>query len=337
MTISDIAEMAGVGLATVSRVLNNSAKVSAKTAKRVRSVLKETNYRPAHAARALARGKTNAIELLYNTGAARLSDDPVLLEILDAAYAELRDRKYRMLFSPLKSDFREIPDDLARTLGDRMADGAMLVSCRMTDKALEALCGQPIVLVDHHGNGMISSVSCDHYRAICEAVDMFAEQGHRNIAFIHSGTEDDNDTERYRAYAEQLQRRGLSRRTEWEMLFSDVRATLPGIMSQSCRPTALITGDASVLPAVLEVLAACGLHVPGDVSLLTVNATPHTDSDTNGLIRPVSGYCVHWDRVMRTAAEELFAVIRGDHVVRHIQLPVPFRDEGSIAPPPGHA
>jgi DNA-binding LacI/PurR family transcriptional regulator len=109
VTISDVARMAHVGVATVSRVLNDSPKVSPKTAARVRRVLEQTKYRPAYAARALARGHTNTIELLYNTYAAKLSQDPVLLTILDLAHAELQRSGYRLVFSAINTEFAEVP------------------------------------------------------------------------------------------------------------------------------------------------------------------------------------------------------------------------------------
>ena len=65
LTIRDIAKMSNVGLATVSRVLNNSLNVNPLTAKRVEEVLRKTKYRPANIARALSMGKTNFFHMLY--------------------------------------------------------------------------------------------------------------------------------------------------------------------------------------------------------------------------------------------------------------------------------
>ena len=52
-----------------------------------------------------------------------------------------------------------------------------------------------------------------------------------------------------------------------------------------------------------------------------------------GLVRPVSCHYLDWDSIIHTAIEELITVVNGDQTVRHVELPVPFRDEGTIGPP----
>ena len=64
VTIYEVAELAGVSLATVSRVMNNSDKVTAKTRKKVEAAMKELGYRPSKTARALQSGRYNSIGFL---------------------------------------------------------------------------------------------------------------------------------------------------------------------------------------------------------------------------------------------------------------------------------
>lgn len=334
VTISDVARMAHVGVATVSRVLNNSPKVSPKTAARVRRVLEQTKYRPAYAARALARGHTNTIELLYNTYAAKLSQDPVLLTILDVAHAELQRSGYRLVFSAINTEFSEVPSSLLQVIEHRMVDAALLVTARMTDAGLERLRGQPLVLLDAHGKGMVSSVTNDHYGAMCEAVEAVAERGHRRIGLVWSGETVDNATERYRAYHDEMKRRGLPCRPEWEFIYKTPMQSLRHRLAASDRPTALLSTSTHALPQLFEALAANGLEVPRDVSLLVVDSAPEGSPALTGFVRPVSRHYLQWDSIVHTAMKEVLAVARGDHRIRHVVLPVPFRDEGTVAPPP---
>lgn len=336
ITISDIARMANVGVATVSRVLNDSPKVSARTAAKVRRILKQTHYRPTYAARALAQGRTDTVELLYNTRATKLSQDPVLLSVLDAAQNEVQRAGYRLFFSALKTDFTELPSGLLQAMDHRMADGAMLVSYKMTQSALEALQGHPVVLLDHDGRGMISSVTNNHYRPMREAVEMLAARGHRNIAFFWRGPEenDHNDAERYRGYCDQMQAQGLRRRPEWEIALPELPARLDGILAGDPRPTAIITTNTEQLPRLFRGLEAHGLEVPRGLSLLTVDSAPEASAALTGMARPASCYYLRWDSIVHTATEELLAVMGGNRMVRNVELPVPYAEHGTVGAAP---
>lgn len=333
LTISDVARMANVGVATVSRVLNNSPKVSPRTAARVKRVLERTNYRPAYAARALASGRTNTIEMLYNTTAEKLSHDPVLLSILDAVHTEIKRAGYRLAFSAIKTEFETVPRNFLQALEHRMADGALIVSVRMTDAALKRLQDLPVVLLDHHGKGMISSVTNNNYRSMCDAVKMAAERGHRRVAFIWSGGHDHNDDERFQGYIDEMERQGIPRRPEFEMVYDDLPEALCRALSIQPCPTLLLTTWTTVLPQIFQILLEKGMRVPRDMSLLTVDSAPGLAPNLTGLVQPVSCHYFQWDSIVKTAMDEVFAVVRGDRPVRHIELPLPFRDEGTLMPP----
>ena len=66
VTISEVADYAGVSQATVSRVLNGTAKVREEVSERVRDAIKELGYNPNYAARSLARKRTNTIGIIVS-------------------------------------------------------------------------------------------------------------------------------------------------------------------------------------------------------------------------------------------------------------------------------
>jgi DNA-binding LacI/PurR family transcriptional regulator len=181
---------------------------------------------------------------------------------------------------------------------------------------------------------MVSSVTNDHYRAMCEAVEEVAERGHRRIGLVWSGETVDNATERYRAYHDEMKRRGLPCRPEWEFIYKTPMQSLRHRLAASDRPTALLSTSTHALPQLFEALAANGLEVPRDVSLLAVDSAPEGSPALTGLVRPVSRHYLQWDSIVHTAMKEVLAVARGDSRIRHVVLPVPFRDEGTVAPPP---
>jgi len=334
VTIIDVARMANVGIGTVSRVLNNRGEVSPATAARVRQVLKRTKYRPAHAARVLARGKSDTIGLLYNTAADRLSDDPVLLSILDATQSEIQRANYHLIFTPIKIAFHETSSGLAQALNYLTADAILLVSCLMTEAALETLRGRPLVLVDSWGEDIVTSVTHNSYRSVCEAVRMLVERGHRRIAMVHRNDETRvNHREAYRGYREESDRQGLPRRPEWELASADPAVDLSRLLEEPDRPTALIM-EVELAPAALQVLSAKGLKVPQDVSLSVVNSCREFAARLPGLTRSISGHYFQWNVFARVAVEEALAIIRGDDQIRHIRVPIPYRDFGTVGPAP---
>jgi DNA-binding LacI/PurR family transcriptional regulator len=334
ITISDVARMADVGVATVSRVMNKTAKVSPKTEARVLRVLEQTKFRPAHAARSLARGRTNTIELLYNTYSAKLSQDPVLLSILDSAHARVQQSGNRLVFSAFKNDFDTTPVGLLQTLSQRMADGALLVSCAMTDQGLQTLQGLPLVLIDNDGKDVVTSVTNDNYRVVRDAVAVLAEKGHRDIALISSCTGLYNDVCRLTAFHDEMERRRLKRRAEWEPSGDDPTATCRAMFSGARRPTALVITAGFHVPQILSVVDEKGLQVPRDVSLVWLDSVGNLGANESWPARPVSCYRLDWDAVIGAAMEALVAILAGEKKVRRIEVPVPFHGAGTVAPPP---
>jgi LacI family transcriptional regulator len=333
LTISDIARMANVGVATVSRVLNNSPKVSPKTTERVRKILEKTNYRPAYAARALAQGRTNTIELLYNTTAEKLSDDPVLLNILDAVHAEIKRADYRLAFSAIKTEFSDVPLSFMQTMEHRVADAALIVSVKMTDQSLRRLQGLPVVILDYDGKGIVSSVVIKNQESMFDAVTKIAGIGHRRIAFLWTGLENHNEQERYKGYVEGMAKAGLQRRPEYEISANNLHDGLHRAMAMDEPPTAIISTYTTDLPHLFRLFDETGVLIPRDISLITVDAAPESVPAITGLLRPVSSYVLEWDSIVKVAIAEVIATAKGTAAIHNLELTLPFYDKGTLAPP----
>ncbi len=339
ITITDIAKMANVGIGTVSRVINNSGEVSAATAARVRKVLEKTRYRPAYAARTLARGKANCIELWYNTSAANLSEDQIFLRVLDRAKAELKNSPYRLLFSTIASDFQDFPRDLLHGLNFLVADAALLVSCQMSDEGLEVLRGRPLVLMDSPGKGMVTSVYNDHYNVVRQATGRLIENGHKRILFIHQADVAAGDRERLRGYKDEMADRGLR---ETNLIVPDTTVSpqtsmhvdLGDTFKRDDRPTAILVTMTHMLVDVMKQLAEAGLSVPEDVSICEVHSsTPDADPLLPELGRLFSGYYLSWQQYVHTAMREVMKVADGSYEIHDVIVPFSYHEHGTIVPP----
>src|ERR1051326_4562679 len=99
ITMKDIARDLGVSVVTVSKVLRNHSDISAKTRKRVRQRMKELNYQPNPAARALHTGRTNLIGLIVPALV-----HPFFSQVPKGISAGLREKKYGLIISSSEAD-----------------------------------------------------------------------------------------------------------------------------------------------------------------------------------------------------------------------------------------
>src|SRR5688572_11462455 len=142
-TISDVAAHAGVGLGTVSRVLNNSPKVSAATRARVVAAIEVLDYRPNPLARGLSRGRSHTLGLLVPS-----FPHPSSVERLRGVVAALHESEYDLVLFDVESPPHRDEHFAALTRRDR-ADGLLVVSLPPPKRQLRALvdAGVPVVLV----------------------------------------------------------------------------------------------------------------------------------------------------------------------------------------------
>ena len=158
LTIEDIARIAGVSTATVSRVLSGSPRVRETTRERVLSVVTQEGYEPNHVARSLAKQKSDTVGLVVED-----IGNPFFTEAAKQIESALHKAGYSMLLTTSGwSDEREV--ELVRTLVRNRVDGVILspVSAESTSTYLLQRYGVPFVLLNVHStNPRICSVCTD--------------------------------------------------------------------------------------------------------------------------------------------------------------------------------
>lgn len=180
-TIYDIAKRAGVGIATVSRVLNGSSRVTEPTRAAVRRAVEELGWRPSRAARRLA---------------ARGAERPRLVALMPLFSADF----YHAVSGPLARGvaaagidlaIHDVPDReaknrlLDRVLAERACELLMLCSMRIGPERVAQLASLaiPTVFVDYAMEGF-PSVSVDNHAGAAMAVRLLRERGSRRIAWV---------------------------------------------------------------------------------------------------------------------------------------------------------
>ncbi|MBR2929942.1 MAG: LacI family DNA-binding transcriptional regulator [Clostridia bacterium] len=177
-TIKDVAKYAGVGVGTVSRVINNEKAVGAKTRAKVLEAMKALNYSRNNMAFRLRKNETRIIALLVP-----IINHPFFAKL--AYYVE--DEASRFGYSVLLVSSQQKVDketEIITRIKHREVDGAVFVTHYMHES--DDLRGCPIVSIDRTFGGDIPYVTSDNYDATKNAIGYMVEHGAKSIGFIGS-------------------------------------------------------------------------------------------------------------------------------------------------------
>lgn len=204
-TIYDIAKKAGVSIATVSRVVNNSDGIADKTREKVLKVADELGYHPQAYAQGLARKKKNIIMVVV----------PVLsnyffMEVLSGIQDEISNHNYDLNIFNIQGNSGEMFEQAENIIKRQWADGYLFVSMHLRNHELEKLRSYevPLILVDEEYPG-IDSVSVNNEEGIQKAMQYFLDKGMTRIAMISALKSSKPGEQRIKGYKRALKRAGV--------------------------------------------------------------------------------------------------------------------------------
>ncbi|MCS7039221.1 MAG: LacI family DNA-binding transcriptional regulator, partial [Anaerolineae bacterium] len=178
-TIRDVAKRAGVGVGTVSRVLNNHPAVSPATREAVEAAIAELNFSPNPSARRLSSGKSYTIGIVLP-----FFTLPSFVERLQGVVAALEDTPYDVVIYNVETVERR--NQYLRELPQRKhLDGLLIVSLPLSDEEGERIArsGLPTVLIDSDHPALSRVVIDDVYGGML-ATRHLLELGHRKVAYV---------------------------------------------------------------------------------------------------------------------------------------------------------
>lgn len=201
-TIKDVAKHAGVGIGTVSRVINNQKAVGEKTRKKVLGSMKELNYSPNNMASQLRKNRTKTIALLVP-----VISHPFFAKL--AYYIEDEADKYGYSVLLVSSQQRvEKEQEIINRIKLRKVDGAVFVTHFMHDESLFKNC--PIVSIDRTFGDDVPYVTSDNYDATKSALEFMIEHGAKKIGFLGSKPLVDSEVmDRERAYVDLMSQKNM--------------------------------------------------------------------------------------------------------------------------------
>jgi len=329
VTISDVARVAGVSVATVSKVVNNRYGVAAATSERVLAVVEDLGYESSLVARSLRRTSTNVIGVLV------AEFEPYSTELLKGISAAVDGTGYELLAYAGRTDGgaqagweRRSLSRLAGTL----VDAAIVVTPTMV---LSPDSPVPVVAVDPHtGPEGTPTVDSDNTTGAREAVEHLIALGHRRIA--HLGGRPDLESARLRelGYRQALDAAGIP----VDPLLVKVGGYRPdladapvrALLDRPDRPTAVFAANDLSAIRVLEVAHELGLRVPDDLSVVGFDNVPESWSSTP----PLTTVAQPMHRMGAEALRLVLDLLGGTARERHLRLPTSLVVRASTAPPP---
>ena len=270
-TIAMVAAQAGVGVGTVSRVLNGSPSVSEDTRRRVLEAMAALDYHPSAVARALSTGRTHAIGVV-----APFFTQPSVIERLRGISPALAASEYQLvLFDVERAEQRH---ETFRMLAMRgRVDGVLSISLAPTAreaarfKALDT----PIVLVDREHDAL-PAITIDDLEGGRIAAEYLLGLGHRAVGFV--GDEEENpfgfdaSARRRVGFEAAMSAAGAPVRGDWIMRGPHGREagreSGAALLSQAERPTAVFASSDVQAIGVLEAARAAGVPVPEELSVI---------------------------------------------------------------------
>jgi len=292
-TLEAVAAHAGVSRATVSRVVNDSPKVSAEAKAAVERSIEALGYSPNRAARSLVTKRTDSIALVIAERESRLFADPVLAGMVTGIASTLSNTDYMFVLLTAQGDENRI----ARYIRNRHADGVILMSLHGDDDLLTMLERQrmPAVLSGRPlSKHVIPYVDSDNEGGARMAVEYLLSQGRKQIVSIAGPSEMCAGIDRLNGF-----RKGLppGSRRQWRNLVAQGafteesgEASMRELLDRVPDLDAVFAANDLMAVGALRVLKATGRKVPDDVALVGFDDSSiarHTDPPLTSVRQPI--------------------------------------------------
>ena len=270
-TISDVAARAGVGVGTVSRVLNGRTNVRPLTRAKVLDAIEALKYRPSSLARNLSLRKTHVIGVVVP-----FFTSPSAVERVRGVASVLASSPYDLMLFDIESEDRREHAFRLFDRGDR-SDGLLLVSLVPPEDEVERLHAArlPCVLVDAP-HPAFPTVVIDDVRGGELATSHLIDLGHRRIAFMGDKPSDPfrfaSSSDRTHGYERALEQAGIEVRPEYVRQGTQVdhlaRSIAIDLLRLPERPTAIFAASDHQALGVLEAARILGIRVPEELSVV---------------------------------------------------------------------
>ena len=308
MTIKEIADLAGVSIATVSLALNNKGNVKKETREHILEIARKSGY-----IKRKQEGKKNILLIKYvSSGISIEKNVDFIAKIIDAIEVTASDHEYNINIKNIQA--RDWHESIYQIDKDEFS-GVIFLSTEADEKLGEQIksLSIPVVAVDNvFGTVDLNAVSIDNAGGIYDAVKYVKDKGHTDIGYIHSSVKFTNIMNRKEGYRIALSALGLKYDPANTI---EVMPTLDGAYEDMVKllhkgiklPSVYIAGNDTLAIGVIKALRENGYSVPEDISVIGFDDIPFcTMMDS-----PLTTMCVNKKSLGERAVRLLVESIEG--------------------------
>lgn len=273
VTLQDVADAAGVSIATASRALTGKNRVSKETAAHVGRVAARLGYRPNAFGRALREGASRTVGVVVP-----VVGNPFYGRIVHELETELAEHGYDLVIADSHGDVDRERARL-RMLADRRVAAIIIVPADAVDSAdalAEAETIAPVVqldrrVLDHSGD----FVGVDNDRGIAMLLEHVKAEGARRVVLVASNAVTSAGRERRRAFERETEHLGLEADEPIldEFTFEFGQAAADELMKRGPLPDAVVCGDDLIATGLMTALKHAGHRIPADVLVTGFDGT----------------------------------------------------------------
>ena len=273
-TIDEVAFLAKVSVATVSRVINNSTNVSPETKERVLNAIARLKYQPNAMGALLRKEHTGMILILLHS-----VDNPFFSPIVQGIEYFAQSNGMNVLICTTYGD-KNREKHYLDLLKSHFVDGLLLITNTLTCEELNELNrNYPVVqVVEYLPTCEASYFSIDFYQAAFTLVERLIEKGHKHIAFIHAGLANIVSTKKkYQAYCDALKKHNLEAIiediSEHAFGYESGRTMTRELLNEHPSITAFFATSDLMACGILDELRDQGFKVPQDKAIISFDNT----------------------------------------------------------------
>lgn len=332
VSLADVARVAGVSTASVSRVLNKPDMVRASLRSRIEAAIQELGYIPSGAARALKTSHTRTIGAIVPT-----LDNPIFAHALSALQKRLASLGYTLVVAASEFDWEQEVSE-ARALLTHGAEGLVLIGDAHSPKLYETLRRAGVAYVNCWTYGVDGTNPCigfDNRSAAKRLVEYLIQLGHRDVAMI-AGITAGNDRAKGRVEGVRDALKAVHRNLENTRYVEQPYGILEGrnglraLLDQSAKqPTAIVCGNDILALGALFECQARGIEVPRMLSIAGFDDLPISAHVQPGL----TTVRVPASEMGRFAADFLVQRLSGRNPIQNVMTDTSLVVRGTTAPP----
>ncbi|RCX21657.1 LacI family transcriptional regulator [Fontibacillus phaseoli] len=291
VTIQDIAKAANVAKSTVSKVLNDSPKISKETKTRVREIMKQMNYTPSSIATRLAKRSSHNIGMLIDMSKESEYMNPFFFHIISGIESVIGPMKYELTIANVQQNDPE-RNVINRLVRSGRIDGLISNNAIMCDEMVDTLNGLafPFVTIGEYNSRPVPWADYDNAEGGKMLTGHLLGEGYRDIAFIGGEPLERIFTKRHQGYRQALLEAGIQYRED--RIIHGVADENHGyqavleLLKSDHPPDALVCMNNYTAFGALKATQQAGVAIPGMIGIATFDDypfSPHTNPPLTSL------------------------------------------------------